>query len=97
MTAPLIEFKNVTKRFGSRTVLDQVNLKIYEGEITTILGKSGSGKSMLLKHLIGLLKPDEGRVFFHGQPWAGMRRKEWHATLGQISYRTPSGTMPFWA
>jgi len=61
MTEPLIEFKNVSKRFGSRTILDQVNLKIYEGEITTIIGKSGSGKSVLLKHLIGLLKPEEGR------------------------------------
>jgi phospholipid/cholesterol/gamma-HCH transport system ATP-binding protein len=57
MTEPLIEFKNVGKRFGNRTIMDQVNLKIYEGEITTIIGKSGSGKSVLLKHLIGLLKP----------------------------------------
>ena len=40
MTEPLIEFINVTKRFGSRTILDQVNLTIYEGEITTIIGKS---------------------------------------------------------
>jgi phospholipid/cholesterol/gamma-HCH transport system ATP-binding protein len=86
MTEPLIEFKNVTKRFGDRTILDRVNLKIYEGEVATIIGKSGSGKSVLLKHLIGLLKPDEGDVFFRGQPLAGMRRKEWHAYLGQISY-----------
>ena len=86
MTEPLIEFKNVTKRFGDRTILDRVNLKIYEGEVTTIIGKSGSGKSVLLKQLTGLLKPDEGDVFFRGQPLADMRRKEWHAYLGQISY-----------
>jgi phospholipid/cholesterol/gamma-HCH transport system ATP-binding protein len=86
MTEPLIEFKNVTKRFGSRTILDQVNLKIYEGEITTIIGKSGSGKSVLLKHIIGLLKPDEGRVFFRGKPLERMRRKQWDEYLGQISY-----------
>jgi phospholipid/cholesterol/gamma-HCH transport system ATP-binding protein len=86
MTEPLIEFRNVTKRFGSRTILDQVNLKIYEGEITTIIGKSGSGKSVLLKHLIGLLKPDEGRIFFRGKPLERMRSQEWDQYLGQISY-----------
>jgi len=86
MTEPLIEFRNVTKRFGSRTILDQVNLKIYEGEIATIIGKSGSGKSVLLKHLAGLLKPDEGRIFFRGKPLERMRRQEWDQYLGQISY-----------
>ncbi len=55
---PLIEFKNVTKRFGNRTILDRVNFQVYEGEITTVIGKSGTGKSVLLKHLIGLLKPE---------------------------------------
>ena len=44
---PLIEFLNVTKRFGENTVLDRVNLKIYENEITTIIGKSGTGKTVL--------------------------------------------------
>jgi phospholipid/cholesterol/gamma-HCH transport system ATP-binding protein len=86
MTEPLIEFKNVGKRFGNRTIMDQVNLKIYEGEITTIIGKSGSGKSVLLKHLIGLLKPEEGSVFFRGTPLERMGRKQWDAYLGQISY-----------
>jgi len=86
MTEPLIEFKNVTKRFGSRTILDQVNLKIYEGEITTIIGKSGSGKSVLLKHLIGLLKPEKGSIVFRGMPLDRMGRKQWDAYLGQISY-----------
>ena len=58
MPLPLIEFKNVTKRFGNRVVLERVNLKIYEGEVTTIIGKSGAGKSVILKHIIGLLQPD---------------------------------------
>ena len=55
MTAPLIELKNVTKRFGEKIVLDRANLTIFEGDITTIIGKSGEGKSVLLKHIIGLL------------------------------------------
>ncbi len=86
MTEPLIEFKNVTKRFGRRIILDQVNLKIYEGEITTIIGKSGSGKSVLLKHIIGLMKPEEGSIFFRGKPLDRMRKKQWDEYLGQISY-----------
>jgi len=68
MATPLIEFKNVTKRFGQLTVLDRVNAKIYEGEITTIIGLSGSGKSVFLKHIIGLLKPEDGSVLFRGKP-----------------------------
>ena len=68
MDTPLIEFRNVTKRFGDKTVLDKVNLNIYENQITTIIGKSGTGKSVLLKHIIGLLTPDEGAILFHGKP-----------------------------
>jgi phospholipid/cholesterol/gamma-HCH transport system ATP-binding protein len=86
MTEPLIEFKNVTKRFGNRTILDRVNLQIYENQVTTIIGKSGTGKSVLLKHIIGLLQPDEGSVLFRGQPLDEMSRKEWNSYIGQISY-----------
>jgi len=49
MDVPLIEFKGVTKRFGPRTILEGVNLQIYEEQVTTIIGLSGSGKSVLLK------------------------------------------------
>ena len=86
MTEPLIEFKNVTKRFGNRTILDRVSLQIYENQVTTIIGKSGTGKSVLLKHIIGLLQPDEGSVLFRGQPLEKMSRKEWNSYIGQISY-----------
>ena len=86
MTEPLIEFKNVTKRFGNRTVLDRVNLQICENQVTTIIGKSGTGKSVMLKHIIGLLQPDEGAVLFRGQPLDEMSRKEWNSYIGQISY-----------
>ena len=83
---PIIEFKNVTKRFGRRTILDRVNLQIHEGHVTTIIGKSGEGKSVLLKHIIGLLRPEEGSVLYRGQPIEKMKRKEWNAYLRQISY-----------
>ena len=83
---PIIEFKNVTKRFGQHTILDRVNLQIPEGDVTTIIGKSGEGKSVLLKHIIGLLKPEEGRVLFQGKPIEKMTRKEWNTYLSQVSY-----------
>ena len=86
MDAPLIEFRNVTKRFGDKTVLDKVNLKIYENQITTIIGKSGTGKSVLLKHIIGLLTPDEGAILFHGKPVATMKKREWEDYRSRVAY-----------
>lgn len=86
MNAPFIEFRNVTKSFGSLTVLDDVNFRIYEGEVTTIIGLSGSGKSVLLKHIIGLLQPDAGVILFEGKPLGDMSREELKKTLSQVSY-----------
>ena len=86
MVTPLIEFKQVTKRFDGRVVLDGVDLSIYEGQVTTIIGKSGVGKSVLLKHIIGLLAPDQGQVWLHGLPIHGLPSREKEDRLGRISY-----------
>ena len=86
MENALIEFQNVTKRFNARTVLDRVNLTINEGDVTTIIGKSGTGKSVLLKHIIGLLSPTEGRILFRGKPVDEMNKREWKAYKSQFSY-----------
>jgi len=86
MNTPLIEFQNVTKRFGDKTVLDQVNLQIYEGQVTTIIGLSGSGKSVLPKHIIGLIEPDEGVILFRGQPITGVKRSDITESFTKISY-----------
>jgi phospholipid/cholesterol/gamma-HCH transport system ATP-binding protein len=86
MKTPLIEFRNVTKRFGKNIVLNEVNFKIYENEITTIIGKSGTGKSVLLKHVIGLMIPDEGTILFKGKPIKVMKNGEWDECRMQISY-----------
>jgi phospholipid/cholesterol/gamma-HCH transport system ATP-binding protein len=86
MEAPLIEFRGVTKRFGENTVLDKVDLKIYEGHITTLIGKSGTGKSVLIKHIIGLLKPDGGSILFRGVPVEKLKKGEWDAYRSRISY-----------
>lgn len=93
MNTPLIEFKNITKRFGEQTVLDKVNLQIYEGEVTTIIGLSGSGKSVLLKHIIGLLKPDEGTILLRGQPINEMKKSELASAMSKISYMFQSNAL----
>ncbi len=86
MGEPLIEFKDVTKRFGERTILDRVNLEVRDGEVTTIIGKSGTGKSVLLKHMIGLLAPTEGEILFRGRPVDAMTRKELDELRSEFSY-----------
>ncbi|HMK56443.1 MAG TPA: ATP-binding cassette domain-containing protein [Dissulfurispiraceae bacterium] len=86
METPLIEFRDVTKRFDDKIVLDRTNLSIYENQITTIIGKSGSGKSVLLKHIIGLLSPDAGEILFRGKPVREMKRGEWDGYRSKISY-----------
>src|SRR4030042_4871997 len=86
MTNPLIEFQKVSKRFNNHVVLDRVDLTIDEGEVTTIIGKSGSGKSVLLKHIVGLLTPDEGTILFRGRPVEKMSKGERDRTFSQISY-----------
>ena len=86
METPLIEFRNVSKRFNDRAVLEDVNLQIFERQVTTIVGLSGSGKSVLLKHIVGLLRPDEGTILFRGRPISTMTRKETEMVMGRISY-----------
>ncbi|MDB6033123.1 MAG: transporter related-protein [Verrucomicrobiales bacterium] len=63
----MIEAREVHKSFGSQKVLNGVSLKIETGERVVIIGRSGGGKSILLKHLIGLLQPDAGEVLVNGQ------------------------------
>jgi phospholipid/cholesterol/gamma-HCH transport system ATP-binding protein len=63
----MIEVSDLSKNFGPHRVLDRVNLQIAAGETTVIIGRSGGGKSVLLKHMIGLLAPDSGEVRVAGQ------------------------------
>ena len=65
-SSPVIRLVNVSKSFNDQVVLDGLNLEIPRGKLTTIIGRSGGGKSVLLKHLIGLLRPDEGQVLVEG-------------------------------
>lgn len=72
----MIEIKNLKKKFGKKEVLRGVDLIINKGETLVVIGKSGCGKSVLLKHIIGLLKPDEGEIFFEGVDIVKIKPKE---------------------
>lgn len=72
----MIKLRNVHKSFGAQKVLDGLDLDIPAGKITAIIGPSGEGKSVLLKHLIGLLQPDSGAVEVDGESIVNLRRSE---------------------
>ena len=63
----MIEIQNLHKKFGRNTVLQGVNLTIPSGDTVVVIGRSGCGKSVLLKHIIGLIKPDAGKVLVEGE------------------------------
>ncbi|MBX9745109.1 MAG: ATP-binding cassette domain-containing protein, partial [Chlamydiales bacterium] len=62
----MIRIKNLWKRYGTFEVLKGLNLDVHKGEILVILGRSGVGKSVLLKHIIGIEKPDQGTIEVNG-------------------------------
>jgi phospholipid/cholesterol/gamma-HCH transport system ATP-binding protein len=67
-----IQVREVHKSFGAQRVLNGINLSVERGKITVIIGKSGGGKSVLMKHLIGLLKPDRGQIWVDGVEITGL-------------------------
>jgi len=77
----MIRIVDLHKSFGAKKVLQGVNLEVGVGETTVIIGQSGSGKSVLLKHIIGMLRPDSGQVFVDGVEITGLRPRELQGTL----------------
>ncbi len=82
----MIEITNLHKTFGGNYVLRGVDLKIEEGESLAIIGRSGSGKSVLLKHIVGLLNPDEGYVKFEGKIISELKEKELYRIRNKFGF-----------
>ncbi len=82
----MIELKNVHKRFGENIVLDGVDFSVRRGETVALLGPSGTGKSVLLKHINGLIHPDVGEVYVDGQPVPLLGRRELSRLRTRIGY-----------
>jgi phospholipid/cholesterol/gamma-HCH transport system ATP-binding protein len=72
----MIEVRDLKKKFGTQVILDGINLRIETGESVVIVGRSGGGKSVLLKHLVGLLKPDSGQVLIDGEDIVPMNERQ---------------------
>ena len=72
----MIKLTDVHKSFGAQKVLNGLNLEIPEGKVTAIIGPSGEGKSVLLKHIIGLMQPDSGQIEVDGESILGLRRSQ---------------------
>lgn len=86
MHEPLIQIQNLTKAFGDRVILDQASLDIHRHKITAIIGKSGVGKSVLVKHIIGLIQPDSGDIIFDGKAYSQITAREFSAIKDRCSY-----------
>jgi phospholipid/cholesterol/gamma-HCH transport system ATP-binding protein len=82
----MIDIKNVKKRFGRKEVLKGVDLSINKGETLVVIGKSGCGKSVLLKLIIGLLKPEEGEIFFEGFDLVRMKPKQLYSIRSKFGF-----------
>ena len=72
----MIEVKNLYKSFGEKEVLRNINAKFENGKINLIIGQSGSGKTVLVKNIVGLLAPDRGQVLYDGRDFVSMSRRE---------------------
>jgi phospholipid/cholesterol/gamma-HCH transport system ATP-binding protein len=72
----MIDVRDLSKSFGSHRVLDRISLRIERGETAVVIGRSGGGKSVLLKQIIGLMAPDAGEVWIAGQKITGMTERQ---------------------
>jgi phospholipid/cholesterol/gamma-HCH transport system ATP-binding protein len=88
-----IELRDVHKRFGRLVVLNGVSLSVPEGESLVILGASGSGKSVMLKHMVGLLEPDRGEVWYDGRRIDGMRVRDLDVIRQQFGFLFQMGAL----
>ena len=89
----MIELHALHKAFGKQVVLDRVDFEVREGETVALLGPSGTGKSVLLKHIIGLIKPDSGTVIVDGKDVSTLKRKELSELRSHIGYVFQNGAL----
>jgi phospholipid/cholesterol/gamma-HCH transport system ATP-binding protein len=82
----MIEFQGLYKAFGDKQVLAGLTLQVRDGETMVVIGYSGTGKSVALKHIVGLLQPDAGDVLVDGRAVSALERAALNALLGEIGY-----------
>ena len=92
----MIEFSNISKSFGTKKVLNDISFDIKKGETFCIIGPSGTGKSVTLRHIIGLLSPDEGKVLVDGLDIQKMSRRERNKQLSKFGVLFQSSALLAW-
>jgi len=93
METSVAEIKHITKSFGARVVLKDIDFKIEKGENLVVFGKSGSGKSVLIKCMAGLLSPDDGEVLMLGERIEGLRNQELNVLRKRIGFLFQSAAL----
>lgn len=89
----MIEFVNICKTFNEHKVLDKVNLSIATGETCVIIGRSGCGKSVMLKHIVGVLRPDSGQILIDGQEITHLSEKEFDTVRLKVGFVFQGGAL----
>lgn len=89
----MIEIVNLCKTFNECKVLDNLNLTIATGETCVIIGRSGCGKSVMLKHIVGVLRPDSGQIFIDGKEITGLSEKAFDAVRLKVGYVFQGGAL----
>jgi phospholipid/cholesterol/gamma-HCH transport system ATP-binding protein len=89
----IVELRNVHKRFGPLVVLRGINLSLERGKTTVIIGESGTGKSVLLKNIMGLIRPDRGEVHFEGRRVDRLKPREWVGIRKQFGFLFQMGAL----
>jgi len=89
----LIELRHICKSFDRLIVLDHIDLAVNEGETLVVIGASGSGKSVMLKIIVGLLEPDEGHVWFDGKDITDLSERQWIPIRQQFGFVFQQGAL----
>ncbi len=92
----MIQLRDVCKSFGANDVLRNLDLDVAEGETLVIVGRSGTGKSVTLKHIVGLLNPDSGDVHVNGRPVVGASIDELREIRRDVAYMFQTGALVNW-
>jgi phospholipid/cholesterol/gamma-HCH transport system ATP-binding protein len=92
-TANYFEFRDVSKAFDERVVLNHVSFAVKKGETCVIMGRSGVGKSVSLKHILGFLKPDSGRIFIDGEDVTDFSERQFEEVRRRVTMVFQSGAL----
>src|ERR1700745_990155 len=92
-SSPMIEVRSLTKKIGQQEILRGVDLEVRTGETLVLIGRSGGGKSVLLKHIIGLMEPDSGEIWIEGQNIVGLNERQFGVIRNKVGILFQGGAL----